>query len=175
MNNIQTISCLAGIQLIVLRWSHCLPPTSCPWVLLECQSVFFLQILCSLRKRQTNCMKKNHFLLFPEKPLYKIILEVFRSIHFILLTTITGLFTVSVSVTYLSFSESEYSGAPDKASRMERWMIQCEHDESRQWNSVDKKRKETNNSNCQLIVIDFLSDIAIDLFNCIAFHIVTSS
>ena len=47
---------------------------------------------------------------------------------------------------------------PLKASRMERWMIRREHDESRQWNAVDGREEEINNSNCQLILIDLLTD-----------------
>ena len=37
-------------------------------------------------------------------------------------------------------------------------MIRREHDESRQWNAVDGRGEEINNSNCQLILIDLLTD-----------------
>ena len=47
---------------------------------------------------------------------------------------------------------------------MERWMIRREHDESRQWNAVDGREEEINNSNCQLILIDLLTDHTIGFF-----------
>ena len=37
-------------------------------------------------------------------------------------------------------------------------MIRREHDESRHWNAVDGRGEEINNSNCQLILIDLLTD-----------------
>ena len=45
-----------------------------------------------------------------------------------------------------------------KHPEVERWMIRREHDESRQWNAVDGRGEEINNSNCQLILIDLLTD-----------------